>query len=216
MGIIKGGILGGFSNKTGAVIGAYWRTLNVMRGLPRKSSKAATQLQLDQQTKFKLIITMLTKAQGLINRGYNSSGRIQTSMNMAVSHNLENAIVGVSPLFSIDYPFVSFSKGSLDEATDTTLLGVATAKVNFAWAYDGESGETISATDEATVVVYNPVKGRFVRLDAAALRSELGFALQMPASYVGDTVHGYLIFFSQINKKRVSNTMYSGQAVVIA
>ena len=56
MGIIKGGILGGFSNKTGAVIGAYWRTLNVMRGLPRKSSKAATQLQLDQQAKFTLAV----------------------------------------------------------------------------------------------------------------------------------------------------------------
>jgi hypothetical protein len=39
MGIIKGGILGGFTNKTGAVIGAYWRTLHTMRGLPRKGGK---------------------------------------------------------------------------------------------------------------------------------------------------------------------------------
>ena len=216
MGIINGGILGGFSNKTGAVIGAYWRTLNVMRGLPRKSGKAATQEQLDQQAKFKLVVTLLSKAKSVINRGYNSSGRVATSMNMAVSENLANAIMGVSPFFSIDYPTVTFSKGSLDVASDVTLEGIATAKVDFNWAYSGEIGETISPTDEATLVVYNPAKGRFVNLEAAALRSELGFALQMPASYVGDTIHAYVIFFSQTNKKKASDTVYAGQVVVMA
>jgi hypothetical protein len=216
MGIIKGGILGGFSNKTGAVIGAYWRTLNVMRGLPRKSGKAATQQQLDQQSKFRLIVSLLSKAKSVINRGYNSDGKIATSMNMAVSDNLAQAIMGASPLFAVDYPLVTFSKGSLDEATDVTLEGIATSKVDFKWTYDGESSDTINATDEATLLVYNPIKGRFVKLEAAALRSELGFALQMPASYMGDTVHAYLIFFSQTNKKKVSNTTYAGQVVVMA
>ena len=216
MGIINGGILGGFSNKTGAVIGAYWRTLNVMRGLPRKSSKAATQEQLDQQAKFKLIVSLMSKAKSVVNRGYNSSGQIATSMNMAVSENLAQAITGVTPLFSVNYPTVTFSKGSLDEATDVTLEGIATAKLDFNWAYDGENSDTISPTDEATLLAYNPAKGKFVKLEAAALRSELGFALQMPASYVGDTVHAYLIFFSQTSKKKVSNTTYAGQVVVIA
>ena len=212
MGVIIGGILGGFSNKTGAVIGAFWRTLHTMRGLPRKSGKAATQLQLDQQIKFRLIVTLLSKVQTLLERGYNSSGQVSTSMNIAVSENLENAIVGVSPLFSIDYPLVSFSKGSLGLA-DATVLGVATAKVIFAWDYESASED--DPIDEATVVVYNPAKGRFVRIVAAALRSELGFAMQMPGSYVGDTIHGYVIFFSQKNKK-CSKTIYAGQAVVIA
>lgn len=216
MGIIEGGILGGFRNKTGAVIGAYWRTLHTMRGLPRKSGKAATQQQLDQQSKFRLIINLLSKAQSVIDKGYNSSGRVATSMNMAVSDNLANAITGVSPFFSIDYPTVTFSKGNLDDATDVTLEGIATAKVDFHWGYNAVSGESDRATDEATLLVYNPSKDRFVKLEAAALRSELGFALQMPASYVGDTIHAYIIFFSQGKKKMVSRTTYAGQVVVMA
>jgi hypothetical protein len=159
---------------------------------------------------------MLSKAQSVVNKGYNSSGKVATSMNMAVSDNLAQAIVGVSPLFSIDYPSVTFSKGGLDEATDVTLEGIATAKLDFTWTYNAVSGESDRATDEATLLVYNPVKGKFVKLEAAALRSELGFTLQMPASYVGDTVHAYVIFFSQGNKKKASNTTYAGQVVVIA
>lgn len=52
MGIIRGGILGGFRNKAGAVIGSYWRTLDI-KGLPCISGKAPTQKQLDQRAKFK-------------------------------------------------------------------------------------------------------------------------------------------------------------------
>jgi hypothetical protein len=52
MGIIRQGILGGFRKKTGSVVGAYWRKLDVIRGLPRKSSKPPTIAQLNQQLKF--------------------------------------------------------------------------------------------------------------------------------------------------------------------
>src|ERR1700741_3098626 len=54
------GILGGFSGKTGSVIGSNWKGRTVMRSLPGKRSKAPTQVQLDQQEKFKLVVGFLS------------------------------------------------------------------------------------------------------------------------------------------------------------
>ncbi|RZK61166.1 MAG: hypothetical protein EOO95_16865, partial [Pedobacter sp.] len=66
MGLIKQGILGGFRKKTGTVVGAYWRKLDVIRALPRNSGKGATQLQINQQLKFGLVTSFLSNISGLI------------------------------------------------------------------------------------------------------------------------------------------------------
>ena len=70
MGIIYRGILGGFQNKTGAVVGVRWRGLDVMRGIPRKSNKPDSQAQLDYQMKFRLLSQLLTKVASVVEIGF--------------------------------------------------------------------------------------------------------------------------------------------------
>lgn len=53
MGIIKGGILGGFSGKVGAVIGTSWKGIQVMKGIPASVANPNTAGQQEQRGAFK-------------------------------------------------------------------------------------------------------------------------------------------------------------------
>lgn len=53
MAIIKKGILGGFSNKIGNVVGSTWKGIDVMRALPQNVANPNTEKQQRQRSKFK-------------------------------------------------------------------------------------------------------------------------------------------------------------------
>lgn len=52
MAIIKRGILGGFSNKIGNVVGTSWKGISVMRSLPQSVHNPKTEAQEQQRTNF--------------------------------------------------------------------------------------------------------------------------------------------------------------------
>lgn len=52
MAIIKRGILGGFSNKIGNVVGTSWKGISVMRSLPQSVHNPKTEAQEEQRTNF--------------------------------------------------------------------------------------------------------------------------------------------------------------------
>lgn len=52
MAIIKRGILGGFSNKIGNVVGTSWKGISVMRSLPQSVHNPKTEAQEEQRTLF--------------------------------------------------------------------------------------------------------------------------------------------------------------------
>jgi hypothetical protein len=215
MGVINKGILGGFSGKTGTVIGSSWRGQDVMRGLSRKSDKAPTPEQLEQRARFGLITHLLSRAKSAIGLGFRSALKVPTPMNVAVSDNLAKAVTGVSPNFTADPLKLSFSKGSLSQPTDASISGVVGAELKFDWSNDMEDDQC-HPTDEVNLVVYNPVKAKFVFVRNAAMRSELTFTVQLPLTWDGDTVYAYL-FTSEPKAigKACSDTLYIGTTPVI-
>lgn len=52
MGVIKQGILGGFSNKVGTVIGSSWKGIAVMRSMPLSVANPKTAAQVANRSKF--------------------------------------------------------------------------------------------------------------------------------------------------------------------
>lgn len=62
---ITKGILGGFSGKVGTVVGASWRGQDIIRSMPKPSSRKATGKQMLQQLKFKLVIGFLKPLTGI-------------------------------------------------------------------------------------------------------------------------------------------------------
>jgi len=216
MGIIRQGILGGFRNKTGSVVGAYWRKLNVIRGLPRKSSKPPTQAQLNQQFKFGLVTGFLSWIGDLIELGFKSViGSSVSPMNYAVAYHLKNAITGVAPDFMIDYAKVIFSKGKLELPIDADVTSNPGAELEFNWMPGGPDDRYLDETDMLSILIYNPTLNRFVKLTNAAPRSAGTYTLTVPATYGSQEVHCYISFNSVKTKFLASNSLYLGRVPII-
>jgi len=212
MGIQDKGAFGGFRNKTGPLVGRIVAGQNVITAVPRKSTKPPTAKQLDQRKKFGLITAHLSGISNLIRIGYQERELRQSPMNKAVQYHLRNAVTGVSPDFQIDHAKLMYSMGKSPLPGAIEVLGVAGAKADYSWGVS--FGQHSMPTDVVTLLVYNPEKNRFVFLEGAAARSELSFSLQLPASFLGDTVHCYISFVS-LDGKVVSNSDYAGQLIVV-
>jgi len=212
MGKFIKGILGGFSGKIGNVIGAYHRGVDYMRSLPRKSSKAATLPQLNQRMRFKTVMGFLRPIVAFIRVGYQMYKGTETPFNAAVAYHLENAVTGVYPNLVIDFAEVRLSKGDLLQVYQAEVSTEVGHELKLDWL-NNAGPLSPELTDEATVVVYNPMKDLFVALQGAAVRSALTYTLALPGDFVGDQVHVYMYF---VGAKRSSDSVYLGAVTVIA
>lgn len=217
MGIIRGGVLGGFRKKTGSVVGAYHRGQDTIRGLPRKSNKVATQAQKDQRLRFGLVIGFLSRIDSLIDVGYALSGsKITTPLNEASRYHLKTAVMGVSPNFTFDFTKLRFSNGNLEmPMTMDVESAVGTNKLKFSWEHDQDDDKRIDGTDLVTVLVYNPVKDKIVYKRNAVARSVKTYSLSLPADFGSDEVHCYLSFNSVKKKNLASTSHYAGMLEVL-
>jgi len=215
MGIIRNGILGGFRKKAGAVIGSYWRSLDVIKGLPRISNKPPTVAQLDQRARFGLVTSFLSYIKDLIETGYKALSDVDTPMNVAVSYHIKEAITGVSPNFVMDYTKVMFSQGKLRLPWDFNYTALVASEIDINWVDSGNDDLLKDATDTLTVLVYNPVKDDFVRARNIAARSLETYTMHLPAEYSGDTVHIYVAFNSTTDQLLVSKSRYLGTTIIL-
>jgi hypothetical protein len=213
MGTFIKGILGGFSGKVGNVVGAFWRGIDYMRSLPRKSTKPPTEAQLKQRLTFALVTGFLRPLGALINIGFQSYKGKKTPMNAALAYHLEKAVTGVYPALEIDFTKVIYSKGNLQAPGSPSIAVTITAKINFIWTNNAPPN-TNQGTDLATVLVFNPVRNQYVTLQGAAARTALGYVLSVPADFSGEDVHCWVSFVSA-NGKEVSDSTYLGEFTVL-
>jgi hypothetical protein len=215
MGILRQGVLGGFRNKTGTVVGANYRGQDTIRGLPRISKKAPSKGQLDQRMKFGLVTKFLSRISHLINPGFAAATGITSPMNEAVDYHLNNAITGVSPNFSLDLTKLKFSSGKLLTADDLLVESTTPGKLKFSWTHDSQDSSEVDSKDLLTVLAYNPSKGRFVSMRTQVPRSAKTYSLSIPANFSLDLLHCYLSFNSTGIRNLVSDTQYAGTVTAI-
>lgn len=213
MGIQFKGPFGGFSGKTGPLIGIISKGKSIITSLRTPSSRPPTQKQIDQRFKFTLITGMLGYIGNLIEIGFREHQNSMSAMNAAVSYNLKYAITGVSPDFRINLPKFAFSRGKLIGATNLDVQGVAGAKVKFTWTALEDIQKTTNPLDSLMVLVYNSEKNEFITKINATPRSALIYTMQLPLHFVGDQVHVYLAFAGVEGK--VSDSIYAGAINII-
>jgi len=212
MATYKKGILGVFSGKVGTVVGSSWKGISYMKSLPKASSKTPTQLQIDQRLKFALVGNFLKPIKSLTNIGYGSVTGNVTPANAVASYHLNNAVVGSSPNFQIDYPVVIFSRGELPSPAVPTLAAAAGAELNFSWT-DNSTANLAQDTDRAVLLVYCPTTKEFV-FDNTATRSLAVATMTLPPNFVGETLHAWMAFFAA-DEKQVSTSVYLGTVIAI-
>lgn len=213
MGRMSRGILGGFVGKVGTVIGSQRNGVDMISSLPKKSTKAPTPAQQDQRDRFALALGFLQPINPILRLGFKSADPRLSSINVAVSQTLQNAITGTSGNFSLDYAKILISKGELSPGWNSAVSSENANELKLSWETIASSGLS-NPDDEALVVVYNPTKDQHFMSISGVIRSVGEIAISLPTDYSGDEVHCWLGFIAKDKKTRSTST-YAGMVVIV-
>ena len=211
MGTISKGILGGFSGKVGTVIGGSWKGIQYMRSRPGRRSFTPTDKQLAQQLKFALTMRFLQPMAGLLDISFRNFAVRMTGINNAFAYNIQNAVTGTYPAFTIDYSLALVSRGDLPNIPGPAVTPGAGSILTFSWTDNTGSG-IAKATDQAILVAYCPSLQQAVYTTAGGLRSALTGDLNA-SPFAGQTVETWIGFISE-NGQKVATSIFTGEVTV--
>ena len=194
MGKIGRGILGGVSGKVANIVGARWKGIDYIRAKPQSVANPRTQLQVNQRTKFALVLRFLQPNLNFIKIGYKNFSVKKSQFNSAMSYILNNAIVGDYPNYLIDYTAALLSRGNLATALNPSF-SLNPGEVKFIWEDNSAVGNAL-ATDKVMVLVYNTLKGESVYITEGATRADLSQTVIIPNSYTGDDIEMFISFMT--------------------
>jgi len=214
MGKISQGVLGGFSGKVGNVVGGSWKGIDYMRIKPASVANPRTQGQVNQRSKFSVVLNFLQPMSEFLRVGFKLYTNKMTQFNSAMSYNLNHAVTGAYPDFTIDYPNALVSHGQLNGAIGTAVASANPAVVDFTWEDNSGPGSSkAKTTDKALLLVYNASKGVAIYDLEGASRDTGAQSLDVPADFSGDEVEVFMAFISE-NGSQVSDSVYVGSVVV--
>jgi len=130
MGKIKSGLFGQLSGRVGNVIYSSWRGTQVVKKLPAPRQTGPSPAQLEQQTKFRLLMNFFTPLTPVLNKAFEKSNLRMTGLNKAVSNN-KDRLTGRYPDIRIDYAEVILCKDILQKADVITVTAGSEGKLNF-------------------------------------------------------------------------------------
>jgi len=204
----KNGINGPVSGKIGNVVAASYKGIDYLRSVPAPPSAAPSVAQLNQRRLMSMVSAWLKPIKDIIEIGFQVADGNKTPMNLAVSHMMKAGVINGR----IDFPNVVFSAGRLLISVIKDVITLADAILHIKWQ-DALPSAFCKADDQATFIIYNPVKEQFVTFQDAAERVNGEIILQLPASFVNDQVHCWMQY---VNAKgnEVSTSVYMGQVVL--
>ncbi|MDM1395627.1 hypothetical protein HX049_00295 [Myroides odoratimimus] len=178
---IKKGILGGVQGKVGTVVGVNWRGKNIIRSLPKKSGKVATEGQLKQRAKFKLVAEFLSPLNKLTGKYFGEYQGAKSRTNLAMSYQLLETVVEKDGMLEIDYAKVVITKGVLPVPIVSDVK-IENAKLTVNWRSDVGIG-LAKEKDEMIFVVYNQDANQFYVIEDQANRKEGTISANIPADW---------------------------------
>lgn len=207
MGIIKRGILGGFSGKVANIVGTSWKGRAVMKSLPLSVANPKTAGQVRQRTKFSAI----SKYASSINSSWikplwdRFAGNI-SGYNDFVSVN----IVYVSELGVIDYADLQMSKGDLYNPSISSIQGNQVGSNLIDVTFPVSNGSNGLATDIAYVVAVDTKTNELLGVGSDSNRADGEGQIPLLRPLVStDSVALYLSFL-RADGTLVSSSDYNG------
>lgn len=211
MGVIKRGILGGFSGKVANVVGTSWKGIAVMKSLPLSVSNPQTADQQAQRNAFTQVVKdAVILLSGYIKPLWDRFAQQQSGYNAFISANIGN--YDASGI--VDESLFILSRGQMEAVNPNTIGATGPASdVDVVWT-PSAGGSLAQSTDEVFAAVYNEDKDEWAIDEAApATRADGTITLNTPSSWASaDQMHGYLAF-RRDDGTIVSDTGYLSQAV---
>ena len=172
MGVIKQGILGGFQNKVGAVIGSNWKGIATMRSRPISVANPRTGKQVSVRSEFATLVKMASALNATLIRPYWSRfAQKKTGANAFISANYGKMAGTVD-----DIPDrMILSQGKLDGLADF-VIGLAGGDYQLAW-------------DEAVLGVYGAATDKVSIFGVLGTSDEAG-RNSVEYKYLGETTRG--------------------------
>jgi len=212
MGTRSGSPLGDMSGKIGTINLTTWKSISVVKSLPRKTKKVSFD-QKCQRHLFKTVHAFLYKASRTIKLGYQLPPKsAQSDMNMATSYTMLNAVLGEYPDYSIDLSKLKFSNSirSIETGWNTEFTGGKDAITKVSWEINPFPDKATRWDDKAVIVVYDQIHDTFFTKEDIA-RKELAyfFTENDGKLFAGHEIFCWMFFIS-VDSKFVSETEYLG------
>jgi len=210
MGVIKQGILGGFSGKVANVVGSSWKGIAVIKSLPLSVANPQTAGQVAQRTAFTaavaLAVNILTT---IVKPLWDRFAQLQSGYNAFIQANIAH----FDGSGDLTYADLDISSGSLLGVPIDSVTGTnGSSNVVVAWSDNSGTGNAL-ATDECYVLVLNETTGAYGVSSAVSTRTtETATAVMSEECTTADTLHAYLAF-RKADGTLVSPTTYATDSV---
>lgn len=205
MGIIKQGILGGFSGKVANVVGSSWKGIAVMKSLPLSVANPRTAPQVAQRNKFSRTVFFALGILGTVIKPlWDRFAQQQSGFNAFISENINLFAAGdlPSPLANL-----VISKGRMQATPISAISAPSGTSLKVDWVDDSGQGFKLE-DDTPFLVVINETSEEVTGFDLSTnARDDQTVTVTVPGNTAAHTYSVYLAF-RRIDGTVVSNTAY--------
>ena len=169
MGVIKQGILGGFSGKVANVVGSSWKGIAVLKSLPlsvANPNTAGQQAQRGAMTQIVAASRLLLAS--LIQPYWNPFSQKMSGYNAFVKENIDTFTTSGFTTFA---NFFSTRGSLLNVVVSSATADASDSEVVVNWADNSGTADAL-ATDEAVICYYNATQDYWVVDAGNAVRSD--------------------------------------------
>jgi len=157
--------------------------------------------QLAQRSKFGFVVSRMVCLKGVFKITFLKNG----GHNHGVSLAFKTAVTGTSPDYSIDYPKLIVSEGSLTVSREASAQKTTGNSVMVNWST--ELMDFSIANDKVSLVFFQEEEQAAVFKQNCTLRSVGMITVDLPVEWAGGNVHSW-IYFSTPNGSRNSLSSY--------
>ena len=209
MGVIRLGILGGFTGKVGTVIGSIVNGEAVIQAISENRSKGEpTALQELQRQKVIQVSKFLRPMLRYLQASYQKDAIEQSEYNAAFAINVRQAIAVAADKPVIDYASAKVAHGNLPAKVHDAAVSVAQGSVTFRWT-NNDIVFSADADDIMLPLIFNTRLMQAIFDLSTFSRMDERLTLPTPPQWAGDPFAAYLAI-SKADRSRVSNSIYLG------
>lgn len=209
MGVIKQGILGGFSGKVANVVGSSWKGIAVLKSLPLSVANPKTAGQVAQRGAMTSIVAasrLLLAA--LIQPYWNPFAQKQSGYNKFVSENIATFTTAGFVTFG---SFFSMRGSLLGVVTSGGSASAGSSTITLNWTDNSGTSDAL-ATDDMVVTVYNETQDYWTSQVAGDTRDAESNDITDANMAQNDELHVY-VGMSRPDISKVADSFYEAITV---